>query len=306
MNRIGQTQDITGRSPSHSKRRRRVRPVLASRPIVLLTIASLAFALLAATAGGLRVSNASFAQTSTNSSNHFGSRSAESILATALWRLDANAPNTLFQDVNCTVPATSVGQPVRCWKDVNNSARKIVADDATPHTVATDPTTGRRVVHANNGSMIGPDLFGGSVANLHVTLVTRQTVSAENYGISLNGYATDSATRFTMHLPHQNGSVYWDPGSITPNRAYTAGVTLGTTFLVNGWKDQTLAKNGLRINFRAEALSLGYTTAASTGGFKIGTGYNDWAEILVYNRHLSAGEQKLIDDLLVGRWSIPV
>ncbi len=250
---------------------------------------------------GVRSSNASFAKT-TGTDNSFRMRTVAEVRADATWWLDGNDLGTLYQDNACTLPVNATGQAVRCWKDANNG-RPITLVDAGVPVFSTNPIAGRRSVRFDFGRLAGPDLFGGTITDAHVFVVTRENVREQNRTFNLNG--DEIATgRFSAHAPWPDGNVYFDPGDLAYNRTVVPGPPLGTTILLNGWKDSTAAKNGLSVNGGPVFQSASFSVAPSAGGLRIGENRSDIAEVLIFPRRLSAGEEAMVEDYLAIKWNV--
>ncbi len=228
-----------------------------------------------------------------------------------LWWLDASETSTLYSDLGCTTSATS-GSAVRCWKDRRAGFDKVTADTTAP-VWSPVALNGNDVVRfSGNSGMNGPDLFGGSTSRMTVFIVERETVRIKTHNFSLNGIA-GGTIRFYLS-PWNNGSVHFDPGNITRDRVDTpTGVlTTGVASLLVGWKDggASLPRNYVQVNRGVTYVSTDFTTGGTTGGMRLGSVPNyfaevDFAEILVFDETLTTTEREAVASYLANKWGTP-
>lgn len=256
---------------------------------------------------GLPQSNAAFTKTTKNESNQFGALSVPSIVYDAEWWLDATAPANLYSDTGCSVPATTAGTEVKCWKN-HNAPTKTLKPNGTGAgpTISASPFGGRRTVEFSGaGTIIGPDLFGGSLSDTQVFVVGRENVRAANYFFSLNGLNTANYGRFILHFPWNNGTYYWDTGDSATDRSSSPAPALGTPVVFNGWKDSVDGRSGHRVNGGTSRYSSANNPADTSGGLALGqNGRNDLAEVIVFGHRLTPAEEQAVENYLKEKWGI--
>lgn len=230
-----------------------------------------------------------------------------------VWWLDASNAGTLFSNTSCTTPA-GVGVEVECWQDVRFGGSQLTASDG-PVRNGTGINGLSTLQFTPNQRIFGPDLLGGSVSDLHVFAVLRENTGSSDFFISLHGTSTGAWARLSLHSPWSTTREwYWDPGNAYASRATSAaGVTsVGDVTLVTAWMDATGATNGLRLDSTLQYLSSSTSAADTTGGLSVGTQDGthvvtdrDLAELLVYDRYLTTGEQTAVEDYLRSKWDTP-
>ncbi|MEZ5322123.1 MAG: hypothetical protein R2698_08640 [Microthrixaceae bacterium] len=198
---------------------------------------------------------------------------------------------------------------MRCWRDVR-AGHDAVSTAGAAATWTTTAINGLPPVRFTaNAALTGPDLLHDP-ADVEILAVTRENARVTNALISLNSDVDTSPGRWFMHMPWSNGCFYFDPGDHYDNRTYRCGAaTVGDPTLVTAYKDSVAARNGLRINRGADALSSGYSIGSTAGGIRLGRTQvppnHDIAELLVFDRRLTAGEQTQMEDYLQTKWATP-
>ena len=229
-----------------------------------------------------------------------------------LW-LDGSDAATQFTDAACTTPVGADGDAVRCWQDRSTSEVSLVAGSANPATHETGRINGRSTVRLAQvggveASLVGPDVLGGSAADLQVFLVSRENVRGGINLLSLDGTTFTASRRLSLHAPYGNGSWYWDAATQTADRAIAGPTAVGATTLASLWKDSAAGSNGLRLNGVLTGVSAGSTPAVTTGGVRLGylTPDHDIAEVLVYDRRLAPAEEAALEAYLAAKWGVAV
>lgn len=121
--------------------------------------------------------------------------------------------------------------------------------------------------------------------------------------------------RCNIHLPWSDNNVYWDYGIISGSGRLSVnwGGSTGTpyvwTFNTNGTSQQNIYRNNINIATKASAEQPPFGTscpldigAADRSVFYSG----DIAEIIMYNRFLSAIEMSTINQYLGNKWGVVV
>jgi hypothetical protein len=180
------------------------------------------------------------------------------------------------------------------WYDQSSGANHVTQTTATSQPFIV--TSGDKPhIRFQSKIMTGPNVFGTStITNMHAIFASRENVRSNNYFVSLNGTNTGNPGRFFIHAPYGNGTWYWDPGSVSTDRAYGATSTLGAKTVFSGYKSTT---NGFRLDGGTRYLSSGSTTATVTGGVRIGEGAIDHSiyELLIFSSQLSDSIESFIE-----------
>ncbi len=183
---------------------------------------------------------------------------------------------------------------IASWRDKASGLLATSTDNAALTTLG-----GLSGVRLTNDNFAEIDQLGGSATNFNMFSVSRENVASTNFGISFNGTDTSSASRFSAHLPWNDGNIYFDPGSCCgTDRATTAGPGIGVPMIFNGWKDAVAGRNGFQVNGnQLSAVSPGITVANTGGGLNLGLGATDHTigEVIAYNRKLSVNETALME-----------
>lgn len=278
-----------------------------SRTLTWVAAVALAAAGLAA-ATSIPTTNSAFTDT-TQADATFTMKSYEEIIATSLWHLDASDVSSMYQDKDCKVPVTDVGQPVGCWTDQRVEGLEATNTWANAPTLSVEPTmNGLNAVHfevKNNVTayLYGPDVFGGSTEAMTLFLVTKEHARTQNFIINLNGHS--DTDRVSVHGPWTDGKIYTDLGAIVGGRAISTAPPTGTPMLLTAWKDPLRGRTGHHIHHLAPAYSTGNPTAKTTGGLEMGRSANhDVAEFIAFNRLLSEGEEEIVEAHLMDKWGV--
>jgi len=184
---------------------------------------------------------------------------------------------------------------VRTWYDQSGNNNDITQTDTASQPILTAPIGERAYIRFQGKLMSGPNVFGTStITNMHMIFTLRENVRNNNYFVSLNGVSGDNPGRFFVHAPYGNGRWYWDPGSVTPDRASGATSILGAKTVFSGYKSTI---NGFRLNGGTRYLSSGSTTATVTGGVLLGTGATDHSiyDLFIFSSQLSDYDESFIE-----------
>jgi hypothetical protein len=194
---------------------------------------------------------------------------------------------------------------VRTWYDQTGRAKHVQqATAASQPTVVLSNTKGNGVYFNNQTALAGPNVFDTeSVVDMHIVTATREIVRIINFLINLNGTNQNNPGRFTAHLPWSDGTIYFDPGSVTSDRSSTpAGfISIGTKMIFSGYKSSADIENGFRVNKSMRYLSSGFTEAPITGGINLGSlqGFSANHHIyalVVFNTKLSPTDELLVEN----------
>jgi len=193
---------------------------------------------------------------------------------------------------------------VRTWYDQTGRGKHVEqTTTASQPTVVLSNTQGNGV-YFNNQTLIGPNVFDTStITNCHIVMASREIARVTNMLFNFNDSQGGNPGRFSLHAPWDNSIWYFDPGSLTTDRANsTAGITsVGQKAIFSGYKSSIDGKNGFRVNKETRYLSSGTTTATVSGGLWIGqtTGLNANHHIyamIVFNTKLNTSEELLIEN----------
>lgn len=180
------------------------------------------------------------------------------------------------------------------WYDQSSAANHVTQTTTTSQPFIV--TSGYKPYIRFQGKiMTGPNVFGSStITTMHLITALRDNVRSNNYFISLNGTNTANPGRFFIHAPYGSGTWYWDPGSVSTDRASGATSTLGAKTVFSGYKSSI---NGFRLNGGTRYLSSGSTTATVTGGLRLGTNATDHSiyELLIFSSQLSDSVESFIE-----------
>src|SRR6056300_753832 len=180
------------------------------------------------------------------------------------------------------------------WYDQSSGANHVTQTTTTSQPFIV--TSGDKPhIRFQNKIMTGPNVFGSStITTMHLITALRDNVRSNNFFINLNGTTTATTGRFSLHAPYGSGIWYWDPGSVSPDRAYGATSTLGAKTVFSGYKSSI---NGFRLNGGTRYLSSGSTTATVTGGLRLGTNATDHSiyELLIFSSQLSDSVESFIE-----------
>lgn len=254
--------------------------------------------------------NANFTDATTGAASFSaGVQWPPAVMETASWWLDATDPSTLFADSSCATPAGVVGgAAVACWADKQVSGQAVVGSAQ----VAATPVGGHSAVRfVTTSQLLGPDLFGGSLANTTVFMVSRENSPSNNFLVSLNGTDHTNASRVTINAPYNTTRLwYFDAGScctIDRAKSVTGETAIGDVAVFVGWKDSVAGSNGLRLNGGVSHLSPGHTVATSSGGLALGdpgrVASHDIAELIVFGYRLSAADEANVEQYLLAKWT---
>ena len=189
---------------------------------------------------------------------------------------------------------------VTTWYDQSGNGNDITQTDTASQPILTAPSGERAYIRFQSKIMTGPNVFGSSsVTDSHVIFASRENTRSSNYFINLNGTTTGTPGRFSFHCPWSNGTWYYDPGSVTPDRASsTANITaVGAKTVFSGYKSSSDGKNGFRLNGDVRFLSSGITSADVTGGIRIGGDATDHSiyDLFIFTSKLSDSNERYIE-----------
>jgi hypothetical protein len=180
------------------------------------------------------------------------------------------------------------------WYDQSSGANHVTQTTTTSQPFIV--TSGDKPhIRFQNKIMTGPNVFGSStITTMHLITALRDNVRSNNFFINLNGNTTGTVGRFSLHPPYGSGIWYWDPGSVSTDRAYGATSTLGAKTVFSGYKSSI---NGFRLNGGTRYFSSGSTTATVTGGLRLGTSASDHSiyELLIFSSQLSDSVESFIE-----------
>jgi hypothetical protein len=198
-------------------------------------------------------------------------------------------------DFNLTTWLNGATAYVTTWYDQSGNGNDITQTDTASQPILTAPSGERAYIRFQSKIMTGPNVFGTStITNMHAIFASRENVRSNNYFVSLNGTNTGNPGRFFIHAPYGSGTWYWDPGSVSTDRAYGATSTLGAKTVFSGYKSTT---NGFRLNGGTRYLSSGSTTATVTGGVQLGGGATDHSiyDLFIFTSKLSDSNERYIE-----------
>lgn len=193
---------------------------------------------------------------------------------------------------------------VRTWYDQTGRGKHVEqTTTASQPTVVFSNTQGNGI-YFNNQTLIGPNVFDTStITNCHIIMASREIARVTNMLFNFNDSQGGDPGRFSVHTPWSNGTWYFDPGSVTTDRANsTSGITsVGQKAIFSGYKSSTEGKNGFRVNKGTRYLSSGTTTATVSGGLWIGqtTALNanhHMYSLVVFNTKLNISEELFIEN----------
>ena len=209
--------------------------------------------------------------------------------------------------LDATTGVTASSGVVTTWTSRSGNGSLTVPSGSTGPTLETNRINGLPTVRFTNDALAGPDLLGGTTESLTTVGILRENVASGNFFINLHGNNTGT-DRLSVHGPWgPDRTWYWDAGGYGTNRASISGSSTAVGAVTVGalWKDQSLGRNGLSLNGGTHtAQSTGWTSAATSGGLRIGTGAadHDLAEYLAFDRRLSAADQARVEGYLAHRW----
>jgi hypothetical protein len=207
------------------------------------------------------------------------------------------------QNLNLTTWLGGGTAYVKTWYDQSGNGNNVTQATAGSQPILTAPSGEAAYIRFQSKIMTGPNVFGSSsVTNMHMISTIRDNVRSNNYFISLNGTNTGNPGRFFIHGPYGNGTWYWDPGSVTTDRANTGSnaTALGAKTVFSGYKSSADGKNGFRLNGGTRFLSSGTTSAGVTGGIRIGEGATDHSiyDLIIFSSKLSDANESYIESVV--------
>jgi hypothetical protein len=206
-----------------------------------------------------------------------------------------------IQNLNLTTWLGGGTAYVKTWYDQSGNGNNVTQATAGSQPILTAPSGQAAYIRFQSKIMTGPNVFGtSSVTNMHMISTIRDNVRSNNYFISLNGTNTGNPGRFFIHGPYSNGTWYWDPGSVTTDRASGATSAVGAKTVFSGYKSSADGKNGFRLNGGTRFLSSGTTSADVTGGIRIGEGATDHSiyDLIIFSSKLSAANESYIESVV--------
>jgi hypothetical protein len=200
------------------------------------------------------------------------------------------------------------GSSVTRWLDMSDNA--LDAEQGTPTarpTLDTAGPNGRKTVSFDGGdSVITPTLPGTwPTTQCTMFIVQKNDTTAQNNN-AVVAAPNDNANRFLTHNPHNSsGQVYWDFGNISAAGRLNYANDGGTIW--NVWMFERSAA-GMRI------CRNGATKTSKVGGSSFnpsgktlelgGALQGDISEVIVYNRELSAAEQRELGVYLSSKYGV--
>ena len=282
---------------------------------------------LAATGGvpfllsGADVANDSVARTLTLQGGVITAASGAMPTGLKFW-LDASDATTLYQDAGGTTPAAD-GMPVGLWKDKSGNGYDVSQGDAglqAGYDVSTNPLNGQATVYFEN-DVLGRANDIGITGNADRTVITvwhNATGTGQNYQHTFhhgNGGVTGESYGHSVSRGGNAGEIgnhYWGEGF---NSTATTGL-IQANIAISTWDGDGAGADGLDSWYVNGAAAGTYTRAALNTGANdllLGSRLNpqtegiqgNIAEVLVFDRILTADEINNIGGHLGSKWGIP-
>ena len=198
------------------------------------------------------------------------------------------------------------GSSVTRWVDMSDNgldAEQWVAA-SKPTLVASGPNGKQAVSFYRYHSMGTPALPVTWPTNRCTMFLVMKPDSTGHVNSMITASPEDSANRFLTHLPY-NGQMYWDFGNISAggrlNCPYSGGTAWNVFMHGRTAAGMTLHRNGSLLASKAG----GGTFNPSGKTLQVGSGLRgDIAEVIIYNRELSAAEQVEVGAYLSTKYGI--
>ena len=235
--------------------------------------------------------------------------------------LDSSDSSTLFQDINATIPITTSGQSVKCWKDKVNNALAI--NNTSPPSITFSALNNKPVVNFSSASSQFLSLiatpfstYNSSISFFVVssqsTIPTSATAGIFAYGNTSGSYfqtgfvANYSGNGLAIIFNNQYGGNNVVPTNGTLNNFTVSELIASTALPTNatGYRDGTIY--GIQ--------NAGWSFNIPTGSTAyIGTYYNynafnylngNIAEIIFFTRALTTRERYMMEGYLAWKWGL--
>lgn len=249
----------------------------------------------------------------------------------------ATAPNLINdliywldgKDINGNGTTPNDGDPINTWVDKSPSGQNATSPSVAPFTTA-PPVYDEdafdiglnqcggapRFGNGSRKALYAPDVFGGTVSELTVFMVTREINRRSHTIWSINGQnmntpSNQAISRISMHLPWGNGRSYFDfNGCCNSNTTRVFGLTpvpIGGVSINTAYQSAINSNQSLRINGNLIDDNNVGSTGITAGGFIVGSVRNLWfdghiAEVVMYDRALNNTEILEVEEYLTNKW----
>ncbi len=200
----------------------------------------------------------------------------------------------------------SNGTPVKTWRDLTNN--RLDVKQLTPGsrpTIVNGNLNGLATVSFGGSQTLNSGTLPGTWPTTQCTLfIVQQNDNTGQNNYPVSGQANADNNRFQFHLPWAN-TVYWDFGDSAGPGRLQYGYDGGTGW--NIWMfDRTAAGMNIRRNGALKATKAGGSSFNPTGKTLMlgGVLQGDIAEVIVYNRELTADEHRTVGRYLSAKYAV--